>query len=365
MKKICFIFGGNIIMCPYLNVYLKQLNEDCKFDVVYWNRYSTNKEYDYYKLPDNKYIFDSHVKSKIQKITSYIKYSNFIRDILSKEKYDIIIFLQTNMAILSWKYILQNKEKKYLIDIRDYSNEKNLVIKKLEDIIFNYANLISISSEGYKCFLPKKYQYKIVHNLQNEDMMLSKQDFLSKKDTVPIKIGYIGNMKLYANYLCKVANLFKNDSRFRLVFIGIGSEKIANYCKLNGINNIYTSGEYMPNETNELYKKIDVVNNMYGNNDNLLDYAISNKFYLAVQFALPILACPNTYTSEMIKKYNLGFTLDINNVNAVDDFYDWYQELDKKSYYDRCEMFNSKVVEENKNFIKNLNLFFYKEEKKW
>ncbi|MEE0683325.1 MAG: hypothetical protein UC703_02825, partial [Bacilli bacterium] len=43
MKKICFIFGGNIQMCPYLNNYLNSIGNNVEFDIIYWERYEAKK----------------------------------------------------------------------------------------------------------------------------------------------------------------------------------------------------------------------------------------------------------------------------------------------------------------------------------
>lgn len=356
MKRICFIFGGNIQMCPYLNGYLDCLSDDVEYDLIYWERYQNNKVANLTKKPCNIYCFKKPIASKLKKTIAFVKFKKYINNILVTNDYDKIVFLQTNMAIMCSKYILDNCNKEYFLDIRDYSNEFNKLVRRQEDKIFPYMKYICISSDGFKTFLPDNFTYLSVHNLQNNKMMVNEIDIKNKCKT-KIKIGYIGNMSLYGEYLCRSLSLFANDDRYIFYFVGIGSEYIKQYCIQNAIENVVIKGEFKPEEINSLYKEIDIVNNLYGNKTPYLDYALSNKLYLAAQYCLPILVCKNTSMEEISIKNKFGFVVDINNKNVCNELYDWYNKLDIDKLYYNCSLFNEKVVRENHKYKQILTEF--------
>ena len=357
MKKICFIFGGNIKMCPYLNNYLNSIGNNVEFDIIYWERYEAKKNIIYSKKPNKLFIYKKKILKKIDKIIGFYSFKKYVENILVKNKYDKIVFLQTNMAIMCEKYILKNSNIEYFLDVRDYSNEHKLIVKNKEKRIFPRMKYISISSEGFKSFLPSNFNYITVHNLQNNTMMVKKEDVLSKKIT-SLKIGYIGNMSLYCDYLIKVISLFKNDDRYVLYFIGIGSDKLKDFCEKNKIQNVVIRGEFKPEDINQLYKEIDIVNNLYGNNNPYLDFALSNKLYLAAQYSLPILVCPKTSMEEISLRNKFGYVVDINDSNIKDNLYNWYVNLDFENLFNNCVKFNNKVVQDNFLYKKILNDFF-------
>ena len=65
MKKICFIFGGNIQMCPYLNNYLNSIGNNVEFDIIYWERYEAKKNIIYSKKPNKLFIYKKKILKKI------------------------------------------------------------------------------------------------------------------------------------------------------------------------------------------------------------------------------------------------------------------------------------------------------------
>ena len=346
MTKICFVFGGNLKMCPYINTYINLIGENNQYDIIFWERYKTKNSINYTITPNQIYCFKRKVSNSIDKIMGFYSFRKYTENILKNNKYDKIIFLQTNMALMCSKYIQKNPNVDYFLDIRDYSNEFKKYIFNKEKKIYPFMKYIAISSEGYKSFLPKGYKYILIHNLQNYKMMVSESDIIKKNNEI-IKIGYIGNMNLYSDNLCKVLSKFKNDNRFVWYFIGIGSDKILDYCNNNDIKNVVIKGEFKPEEINQLYQSIDIVNNLYGNDNPYLDYALSNKLYLAAQYCLPILVCPKTSMEHISVHYKFGFALDINKKNIADELYDWYKKIDQKELYVNCKMFNEKVVDDN------------------
>ena len=76
----------------------------------------------------------------------------------------------------------------------------------------------------------------------------------------------------------------------------------------------------------------DMINNLYGNNSMLLDYALSNKLYYAALLGLPILVSPDTYMEEVACSYGFGYSVNINSDTVCDDIYNYYKNLIGKNF---------------------------------
>ena len=171
-----------------------------------------------------------------------------------------------------------------------------------------------------------------------------------------IRISFIGNVRYY-NLNIKLLDLLKNDERFRIQFYGTESEKIRDYCVTNGIRNVDFEGRFPFEKTAFFYQKTDLINNIYGNETMEVSTALSNKLYYAAYLDKPILVSNNTYMSDVVKKYNLGYVVDLNNNNLADDIYTWYIQYKenpstmRQSFIDKIEKEFKDYQEKFKKFI--------------
>ena len=230
--------------------------------------------------------------------------------------------------------------------------------RKIEkDVIYNsYATVIS--SPAYKKFLPE-YGYVISHNYTcfSEDDIKSIRE-ANRENDKPIEISFVGTIR-FVDMNKKMLKLFANDNRFKLSFFGTGSEILEDFCNKEKISNVNFHGRFESKKTLSFYRNTDMINNLYGNNNRFLDYALSNKLYHAAQLHMPILVCPGTYMEEISSKYNMGFVFDINNPNEPDRLFSWFSNLDRKNLAEGCEEFISLVQEENRDFEKVIEQFLY------
>ena len=159
------VFLLDIEYAPYIDKYIDILNEEKKeFEVIYWNR--SNKK-------DNECCFKAHIynkksnlnKSKFSKIGDFLGYRKFVVKTINERKYDKLIILTTLTGILLSDILIKNYQGKYIFDIRDYSFEKNKIFYLLEKKIISQSFITTISSNGFKEFLPKTFNYVISHNI--------------------------------------------------------------------------------------------------------------------------------------------------------------------------------------------------------
>lgn len=352
MKRICFVSLGNIYLSPYLNQYTRIINDN--YDIIYWDRENLNEI-----IPGNNiniYRFQKSFSNKASKIKNYLLFKRYIKTILKKQNYDCIVFLQTLGAILTGSFLAKKYNRRYVIDIRDYSYEGNKYIYSIEKKLIRHSRFCVISSEGYKKFLPPK-DYIIAHNIRELDSRETNRIRKREKNNKTLNIAFIGYVNYHDQHKKLLLNL-KNDNRFILTFIGTKALELKQFCIQNKIKNVKFGDRFNPEEILKLYENVDLVNNLYGNHTPTLDYALSNKLYFAAELNIPILTCCDTFMSEISHKYDFGIDVDVNNPRCGDLIIDKYNKIDWERLTIGCEKFLDKVRNEQKRFdikIKELN----------
>jgi hypothetical protein len=350
-KKICFISLNNMYLCPYINKY-SQLSEG-DYDVIYWDRHDVGEEVG----AVNHYRFNLEMEegqSKFKKLLGYLKFKRYTSEVLKKNKYDGLILLQTSVAVLLGKGLLSKYQKNFILDIRDYTFEKNLFFYYNIKEIIKKSCFTVISSKGYEKFLPK-YDYTLVHNDIDIDERV-KKEIREREKNEKINISCIGLIRFHDQNK-KVIEKFKNDDRFTLRFIGKDALALKNYCIENNVKNVLLVDQFKPEDTLDYYRETDIVYNIYGNNSPLLDYALSNKLYYAANLAKPILVSPGTFMEYVSKKFGFGYSVDLEDPNLCDNLYNYYRDLDKQKILDNCDAFINKVNKDNVVFTEKVKQF--------
>ncbi|WP_321381722.1 glycosyltransferase family protein [Trichococcus shcherbakoviae] len=344
-KKICFVSLNNLYLTPYINKYIDLM--DAQFDVIYWNRHNLNEDI----KAANSYSFNYQIQdnaSKANKLLGYLRFRSFAYDFLKMNNYDSVILLQTSAGILLKSLLLTKYRKQYIIDIRDYTFENNIIFYKILEMLVSNSSLSVISSRGYKKFLPKHNYINVHNNIKIEDNVI--ESFLEKrKRSNVVNISYIGLIRFHEQNK-KVILKFKNDHRFRIKFIGKNAKLLEKFCIENEVNNVDLIDQFPPGMTIHYYEQTDMINNLYGNNSPLLEYALSNKLYYASKLKIPILVCKDTFMEEISLKYGFGYVFDIEDPIACDRLYDYYMSIDWNTFSKGCNKFNTVVDNENKEF---------------
>lgn len=353
MKKYCFVIIESLNRAPYLEKYIKAC--DYKFDIVIWDRSATSDN----PGADNFYVM--HYKegkelSYKDKFWGYIKFSKFASNILKKNNYKGVFVFTPNVGILCYNILLHKYKGRFILDIRDYWQEKHRLIYMIEKSLVknSFANIIS--SRAYKKFLPNA-NYIITHNSQIMDSKICdrfRSQGLKKKEQ--IVIACIGAIK-FAEYDKKVIDFFANDNRFLLKFIGKGYDQLEEHCRKGNIFNVYTEGMFPMNETFLKYEGVDMILNMYGNHNPKLDYALSNKLYFAAQLGRPIVVCKDTYMEKVAVDNGFGIAVDINNEKSRDSLFEYYNSIEYEKFIKNCDVFLERVVEDEKRFTNIVKKF--------
>lgn len=349
MKKICFVCYGNLYLAPYIKNYLESVNSKC--DVIVWNRHSMQEISEHNIITYNAPT-DDNVKSKYKKLKGYIGFSFFTIRQLVKINYDVVIFLQSVGAICTAPLLLTKYRKKFVIDVRDYSIEGNFVLKYLEGLLMDCSKLNVISSEGYKSFLPKGKQFCLVHNYSEIDNGVI-DEFQNRPIHYPIRLSYIGLIR-FQEQNKKLIDLFANDSRFQLQFIGKNAFELKKYIEERGVQNVLLIDQFPSDKTLDYYKQTDAILNVYGNHTPLLDYALSNKLYFAAALRIPILVSKDTYMEKKAVNGGFGFAIDFDDVEMKDKLYSYLTKRNKEELFQSCDKFMLGVRKDNQIFLETI-----------
>ena len=287
--KVCIISLCNLRYVPYYSIYA---NLFPGHDLLVWNRECIKEE----PLGVNKIISYDGIDYQSKAIT-YFKFFLFARNTLKKQKYDLLVFLHSQLAVVLAGFLNKCYKGRYIIDIRDYTFEH--------------------------IFL-----YKIV-------------------------IGNIGTFRFFNSNVILIRAI-KNDKRFQYNVYGGGAEILEDYVQGHSIDNVDIKGAFNPIETFSLYESCNLIFNLYGNNTNLLDYALSNKLYIAARFGIPILVCPGTYMAEIANKYNFAIVIDLKESNIKEKIFKKYTEMSMFELKQGCDEFIKYVEEENSATMREL-----------
>lgn len=357
MKKICLISMGNLYLVPYIKNYVDNFPLDYNYDIIYWDREDIKENINANEV--FRFNFSSTInrdskiglKGHYKKIRGYFKYKKFASSILSENKYDYVVLLQTSGAIILTEILLRKYSKKYIVDIRDYTMENNRLVYYLEKKLLKNSFANVISSAGFKNFLPKNDYYLLHNNHHFHDVKLQYAIKNREKNKKRLNIAFIGFVGYQDIQKKLILNLGNNPS-FELSFIGKDANKLRMFCKENNINNVTIIDKFNPNDTLKFYESVDFINNLYGNNTPVLDYALSNKLYYAAELYIPILVCPDTFMSKISSENYLGYTVkDLENKNLGNDLLEYYENIDWELFEKKSDSFMKKVETENNRFM--------------
>lgn len=352
---ISIIFCGDIRYCPYLTRYTDRFqNPNADYEVLFWNRAGLELDvpanYKYYDSPSAEDL------GKVQKLVDFLGFRKWVKKQLKQSKPNGIIFLSTLSAVLLWD-VAKKFNNHYVFDIRDYSYENIGLFKKIENKIIINSYFTAISSKGFKAFLPE-HEYVIAHNFNRKDMAVP---YNFSKKNVPYQIVWNGTVRFF-DYQKKYLNVFKNDSRFIMVYHGAGIdlEKYKQYCNDNGINNVRFTGAYDNRDKAKLIEDAAFLNNCYGGRDgDELRYAISNRFYDGLVFHIPQIVEAGGYKAGETTRLNVGLSVEPT-TDLPDKLFYYYNSLRSDSFDLSCEIALNEVISEDDNYIQRIDDFITK-----
>lgn len=353
MQKICIIAPANLKYVPYYKYYTDVLDDaGYSYDIISWNRAGI-KENVAYSLD---YLADDFDRKRM--LWGYLRFGHFCRKVISKQKYERIIFLTAAPAFFCGPFLLRSYEKKYLLDIRDYSPIVNRLPTSFNNIC-QKANKIVVSSPSFNSWI--KAPTIICHNADigqiNGFSSLNAKQSLSETHW---RIVFAGIM-IEPDMNIRVLGQYKNDKRVSFSFIGRdieGKQQIVDFVKANNITNVSFEGAYKKEDIVSIYRdKADFVN-IFRANTIINKNALPNKLYDAVISGVPVVVFDhNEAIVSYVKMYNLGIVMK---EEQICDLPELMKSFDFHAYSNGRKKFLAQVIDDMASFKEQLLSFVKK-----
>jgi len=349
------IYIGSIKRCPYLINYTSCLEEQSiDYEIISWDR-SVNSQSDVEKFKAKQHhIFkyeSIEQRSPILKIGDFYRFSKYVKNIIKRQKYEKLIVLTTMSGVVILKELCGQYKDKYIFDYRDASFEYFKPFKSILNKIVVNSYFTSISSEGFLEVLPKYNNYVIAHNCSNFSTPAKLNDSKSSK----VVVGFIGGLR-ESDYMKLLIDKFRDDQHFEFIVHGGGEnlEELIEYSE--EANNIHFTGEYSELQKSDLINGLDIICYNYPESyvNNL---ALANKFYDGLLYRKPLLGNINTYSGRLIKKYEVGISLEFEDKDYKEKLYNYYLDYDVQSFKQQCEMLLEKYENENNVYKQKIRQF--------
>lgn len=351
---IALVFCGDLKYCPYISRYIERLeNSKVDYKVYFWNRGKFSLDLDeHYIYFDESSDLNS---GKFHKLFDFVIFRNWLIKKLKENHHEKIIVLSTLTGVFLGGFLYKRKVR-YVFDIRDYSYEHIKLFYSIEKKIIENSDFTTISSKGFKAFLPK-HEYVIAHNFNRIDIV---EGTKFKRTSGPINFVWNGVVR-YFEFQKAYLNALKNDSRFNIIFHGDGPEldKYKQYCYLNEFNNVVFTGSYNNLDKPKLLENANILNNCYGYTigaGNKLKYAVSNRFYDGIIYHIPQLVEPNGYKTEWAEKAGLGVAYFPDD-GFADKLYKYYQSINADEFDNACQNEIERVINEDDTYIRMIDRF--------
>lgn len=357
--KICIIGHTERNYLPYMERYITFFEENkVDYDIICWQREETGlvakkNEFNFYEEPKGG-IFN--------KATAYLRFKEFVINVLEKNNYDKVVILSTVPAVVLSKYLFKHFDGKYLFDFRDYSFERFLPYKKLVDKLIDRSQLTTISSRGFLDFLEENEKIVVNHNIPFVDAESTMVDLKNKQ---VFNIGFIGGVRYYDENVALI-NSLKNTFRYQIWYIGQPAKgcDLQSYCAQNEITNVSFIGKYNNAQKQEYYKCIDIINSIYGSDSLEVTTALPNRLYEACIYKKPIISSKKTYLGELIHNYNLGVVIDVEKDDVLTIINDYINNFDVTKFEDGCKGLLAEVANDEAILHKKLKQFIIPVKKK-
>lgn len=350
--KVCIIGHTERNYLPYMEKYVQFFEKKgVDYDIICWQREEKpllrrDHQYDY---------FEEAKDGTFNKMMSYIRYRRYIMGMLQKNRYDKIIVLTTVPALFLKGYLRRNYRGRYLFDFRDYSHEKFAPYRKAVEQLIADSEFSTISSHGFMEFLTESPKLLMNHNITYHTPEETAPDLRQKQ---VINIGFIGGVRYYEENAALIERL-KNTFRYQLWYIGKATNDcdLQGYCAQHEVTNVSFVGKYDNAQKPELYRNIDIINSIYGDDSLEVTTALPNRLYEACLFKKPIISSKGTYLGDVIERYNLGLVVDVEKDDVLQLVNDYVDSFDREDFVQGCNTFLKLIKTDEEQLVNALVKF--------
>lgn len=337
MKKVAIIAPSSQPYTPYLRHFEELVNDaGISYDKYYWDRFHINEE-----NTEGRHFRSNCPDHGVGSVWGYLGYRRFLMKELEDNDYSLYIILSTQIGIILYRY-LQNK--RFILDIRDFSHENNSIYRFLANRLIKRAEVVTISSDGFRTWLPTDREYLLSHNVSLESLS-NANNIAPRFDPDHLVVSYIGAVSYY-NTNVRIINAVSSSNKIHLRYIGSGTceRDLERYCLINKIGNVEFLGRYTPSQKLSFYENTDFVLSCYGNNSENVRSLTPNRLYESCALKRPIIVNKGVHLANLVERYGIGLVI---NVEQIGDLYQKLREYTEpqnyRQYIQNCNHFLNKV----------------------
>lgn len=356
-KKVLIIDTVSYERAPYIKVYEKQLKEsNVNYDIFTWNR----EEKRPFDKKGHVYIFSYPCEfggSKVKKILPMLYYRQQLLKILDENHYTHLIVIDSLAGVMLHNYIIDHYAGKYIMDIRDYTYEKYNLYSSIIRKLINKSYFTTISSRGFKRFLGESEKFVLNHNISNENQV---SDEVTVFNQPSINIAFVGSVRYFDINKLLIEQIAKS-SKITLLYAGrtVADCDLKGYCSAHNYSFVRFIDAFRNEQKPLIYEGVDFINALYGTHSLEVTTAMPNRYYDCLIFKKPIIASKGTYLGDLVVNQELGISVDIKKDDVTQEIEDYIKSFDKASFRNRCNCELNKVLEDQRNYIQQINCFLH------
>jgi hypothetical protein len=363
--KILVMGVQKLAYMPYMNFYLSHMDlKNNDVHLLYWNRDNKEEKLPDYNITYHEFkLYQEDEVPKITKINSFLKYRKNAKQLIAKEKFDLIIVLHTVSGFLIQDVLWKKYAKKFIFDYRDPTLENIGLFKFLIGNIVKKSIVTFVSSDGFRKILPNREHIFTSHNILLDSLHYRNVRKMNQREVSPIRIRFWGMLR-NESLNQTIINRLANDKRFELHYHGRTQKtgrNLEKYCLNNQINNVFFHGAYFPDDRYVFAKNTDILHNLYENDKVMID-AMANKFYDGIVHYIPQICSKDSFMGQKVTLDGVGVELDPNDPSFADTLYQYYLNINWKEFNQKCDTCLNSVLEEYQAGIDIMNNTISKKE---
>lgn len=209
----------------------------------------------------------------------------------------------------------------------NYKGYKRKVFSWLDKRILNRAKKCVITSWSFytKVFRRLGLSQSSFFLIENKvdlslDNLKRSQAFRSSSSV--IKITYVGSLR-YPSYVNRLCEAVLNNKKYELHFYGDdgGSLEIIKQFSLSCLRIKYHGPFRNPADLPKIYDQTHLNFACYETTRENERIALPNKLYESGFFGVPVMVSEGTYLAEIVRSKQLGYAIDFNDQNVVEEFF--------------------------------------------
>lgn len=337
MKRVLLLGFGKTDHMPYMNLYIDTF-QNSEIDLVCWER-DGQASAAVPKGVSRVHVFSEPMENTLplhKKLTHFQHYRHFVCQLLRRQRYDLMIVMQAAPGLILLDKLLIGYRGKYLLDFRDLSYEHIPIYRAATRSLAKGARAVFVSSNAFRQYLPQNIPIYTVHNYLEESLEYPPREIDTSRK--PIRICFWGFPRgIETNR--RLMDAIGNDDRFELHYFGRkGAEGSAmeQYAAALRYRNIFFHGAYVPSERYAFIAQTDIIHNAFDLN-RTMKYAVSNKYYDGLIFAIPQLCTKGSYMGELVTEQGVGLAIDLSRDDIASQIITYYTSISAGPFRQCCK----------------------------